>query len=285
MERSVPALVNLCSEVGESELVDCLSSVLGSGPNAEHLPRSDEPLLVLAVFLSTHGDEKQRKLVRNKFPDLIAGDQELFLFVQLVKRVQKVLDRKTPFSRTVRKAVLDWYGKQSLDRLLDLWSMGDGSRWSAHKDLLHKCHYRDVEFPPDITAALRLLSTHPKELSTWPSYLSPLASVRSIIEGILKLRLLQDPKEALPLVQNLCLSSNNVPVPLFRDSRLAKFLMPHMSYDDLLSRWPRLSRHHHQVRPLMELLADEKKLKEGNVHPVRLLLEDMRFRKPKKVVS
>ncbi|XP_070075453.1 uncharacterized protein [Drosophila takahashii] len=282
VETSFASLQDLCSQVTEGELAECLASVLGSGPNAEHLPRPDEPLLILAVYLTTRDDEKQRKLVRSRFADLVTSESDLMLFVQLVKRVQKLLDRKTPFNRTVRKAILDWYGKQSLDRLLHLWSVGDGTRWSAHRDLLHRCHFRDGDFRPEIMAALRLLSSSPKELSQWPSFLTPLSSNRGIIEGVVKLRLLQDPEQALPIVKKLALSWEHVPLQLLNDPGLAKYLVPRMSYEQLLRSWPRLSRLHHQVRPFAAQLLDEKKLKAGNVPPVRLLLEDMRLRKPRK---
>jgi len=134
-------------------------------------------------------------------------------------------------------------------------------------------------------AALRLLSTSPKELSNWPAFLTPLSSSRGIIEGVVKLRLLQDPEQALPIVKKLSLSWEHVPLQLFNDPGLAKFLIPRMSYEQLLRSWPRLSRMQHQVRPFAEQLLDEKKLKAGNVPPVRLLLEDMRLRKPRKLVS
>ncbi|KAH8287511.1 hypothetical protein KR054_009262, partial [Drosophila jambulina] len=283
VESSYAVLQDLCGQVGESELVECLASVLGSGPNAEHVPRPDEPLLILAVFLSTHGDIKQRKIVRNKFADLVAGERELLLFVQLVKRLQKVLERKTPFNRTVRKAVLGWYGKQSLDKLLHLWSVGDTARWAMHRDLLHRCHFQDEDFRPEIMAALKLLSSSPSELSKWPSFLGPLASCRPIIEGVVRLRLLQDAHEALPIVKKLALSWEHVPLHLLHDPGLAKFLLPRMSYDQILQSWIRLSRRHRHVCPLEEQLKDENRLKAGNVAPVRLLLEDMRLRKPKKV--
>ncbi|KAH8303117.1 hypothetical protein KR059_000588, partial [Drosophila kikkawai] len=281
VESNYAVLQDLCGKVAESELVECLASVLGSGPNAEHLPRSDEPLLILAVFLSTHGDIKQRKIMRNKFADLVAGERELLLFIQLVKRLQKVLDRKTPFNRTVRKAVLGWYGKQSLDKLLHLWSVGDAARWSSHRDLLHRCHFQDEDFRPDIMAALKLLSTSPRELSKWPSFLDPLASCRPIIEGVVKLRLLQDSHEALPIVKKLALSWEHVPLHLLHAPCLSKFLLPGMSYDQILHSWLRLFRRHRHVRPLEEQLRDEQRLKAGNVPPVRLLLEDMRVRRPK----
>ncbi|XP_044317134.1 uncharacterized protein LOC108039347 [Drosophila rhopaloa] len=284
VEISLASLQDLCAQVNDAELAECLSSVLGSGPNAEHLPRPDEPLLILAVFLTTREDEKQRMLVRSRFPDLITSESDLLLFVQLVKRVQKLLDRKTPFNRTVRKAILDWYGKQSLDRLLHLWSVGDGTRWAAHRDLLHRCHFRDSDFPPEIMAALGLLSSPPKELAQWPSFLTPLSKCRTIIEGVVKLRLLQDPEEALPIVKKLSLSWEHVPLQLFNEPGLAKYLIPRMTYDQLLRCWPRLSRLHNQVRPFAEQLMDEKKIKAGNVAPVRLLLEDMRLRMPRKMV-
>ncbi|XP_017065773.1 uncharacterized protein LOC108104306 [Drosophila eugracilis] len=285
VENSLASLKDLCSKVNAAELAECLASVLGSGPNAEHLPRPDEPLLILAVFLTTRDDDRQRKSVRNRFPDLITCDSDLLLFIQLVKRVQKLLDRKTPFNRTVRKAILDWYGKQSLDRLLHMWSLGDGNRWSAHRDLLHRCHFHDADFKPEIMAALKLLSSPPKELSSWPIFLTPLSNCRGIIEGVVKLRLMQDPEQALPIVKKLSLSWEHVPLQLFNDSGLAKFLIPRMSYDQLLKCWPRLLRLHYQVRPFAEQLMDEKKLRAGNVSPVRLLLEDMRLKKPKKLCA
>jgi len=39
VETSFASLKDLCSQVTEVELAECLTSVLGSGPNAEHLPR------------------------------------------------------------------------------------------------------------------------------------------------------------------------------------------------------------------------------------------------------
>ncbi|XP_017112387.1 uncharacterized protein LOC108135944 isoform X2 [Drosophila elegans] len=284
VEISFSTLRDLCAEVTDAELAECLAGVLGSGPNAEHLPRPNEPLLILAVFLSTREDEKQRKLVRSRFPDLITSESDLLLFVQLVRRVQKLLDRQTPFNRTVRKAILDWYGHQSVDRLLHLWSVGDGTRWAAHRDLLHRCHFRDADFRPEVMAALKLLSSSPKELAQWPTFLTPLANCRATIEGVLKLRLLQDPEQALPIVKKLSLSWEHVPLQLLNDPALAKFLVPRMTYDQLLQCWPRLSRLHSQVRAFADQLLDEKKLKAGNVPPVRLLLEDMRLRRPRKVV-
>ncbi|EDW53249.1 GM12294 [Drosophila sechellia] len=112
VENNFATLKELCSQVSENELVECLVSVLGIGPNTEHLPRPDEPLLILAVFFATCEDEKKRNSVRNRFTDLVTSESDLLLFVQLVKRVQKVLERKTPFNRTVRKAVLNWYGHE-----------------------------------------------------------------------------------------------------------------------------------------------------------------------------
>ncbi|KAH8373229.1 hypothetical protein KR009_007577, partial [Drosophila setifemur] len=283
IESSFAALFDLCEQVDGTELVECLSSVLAGGQKATHLPRVDESLLILAVFLSTHGDEKHRKVVRNQFPDLVADEKQLLLFVKLVKRLQKMAGRKTPFNRTVRKAILDWYGKQPLDRLLHIWSVGNESQWSSHRDLLHHCHYRNEDFRPEIMAALRLLSSHARELSSWPSFLHPLASFRGIIEGVVKMRLLEEPSEALSVVKSLSLSCDHVPVNLLSDLGLARLLLPQMTYDQLLQSWPRLSRHPPQMRLLLDLLMDEKRLKTANLPPVRLLLEDMRLRKPRKV--
>nr|NP_001259213.1 uncharacterized protein Dmel_CG10803, isoform B [Drosophila melanogaster]NP_001259214.1 uncharacterized protein Dmel_CG10803, isoform C [Drosophila melanogaster]NP_001259215.1 uncharacterized protein Dmel_CG10803, isoform D [Drosophila melanogaster]AGB95059.1 uncharacterized protein Dmel_CG10803, isoform B [Drosophila melanogaster]AGB95060.1 uncharacterized protein Dmel_CG10803, isoform C [Drosophila melanogaster]AGB95061.1 uncharacterized protein Dmel_CG10803, isoform D [Drosophila melanog len=285
VENNFASLKELCSQVSEDELVECLLSVLGSEPNEEQPPRPDEPLLILAVFFTTCEDEKKRNAVRNRFTDLITSESDLLLFVQLVKRVQKLLERKTPFNRTVRKAVLNWYGTKSLDRLLHFWSIGDGNRWPAHRDLLYRLHFRHANFLPEIIAALRLLSSSPKELSQWPDFLTPLTSFRETIEGVVKLRLLTDPEQAISIVKKLSLSWEHVPFHLLHDPRLAHFLIPHMSYEQLLQKWPRLSRLNSRVRPFAEQLLDKKKLKASNVPPVRLLLEDMRLRKPKKVVN
>ncbi|KAH8291638.1 hypothetical protein KR018_007860, partial [Drosophila ironensis] len=283
IEQSLPVLQVLCGNVNEVQLVLCLQNVLAGGPTSEHRVRPEEPLLILAVFLSTCSDDKQRDFVRSQFPTIIDGDKELFLFMQLVKRVQKLLDRKTPFNRTVRKAVTQWYGRQSLDRLLHNWSLGDGSQWAAHKDLLHKCHYRDVDFGTEKMAALRLISTHPRELTGWPSFLDALpGSYRTIIEGVVELRLLEDAKAALPVIRRLGLSVEHVPVQMLSDPALAKFIMPRMRYDELLDCWRRVSRRHHSVRPVLEFLKDQRKLKAADMAPVRLLLEDMRNRKSRK---
>ncbi|XP_016037975.2 uncharacterized protein LOC6725026 [Drosophila simulans] len=283
VENNFATLKELCSQVSENELVECLVSVLGSGPNTEHLPRPDEPLLILAVFFTTCEDEKKRNAVRNRFTDLITSESDLLLFVQLVKRVQKVLERKTPFNRTVRKAVLNWYGTKSVDRLLHFWSVGDGTRWPARRDLLYRCHFRHANFLPEIHAALRLLSSSPKELSQWPDFLTPLTSFRETIEGVVKLRLLKDLGQALPIVKKFSLSWEHVPFHLLHDPRLAYFLVPRMSYEHLLQKWPRLSRLHFRVPPFAKQLLDQKKLKASNVPPVRLLLEDMRLTKTKKM--
>ncbi|XP_026838112.1 uncharacterized protein LOC6550767 [Drosophila erecta] len=285
VENHFASLNKLCSQVSQPELAECLESVLGSGPNAEHLPRPNESLLILAVFLSTCKDEMDRMLMRYRVADLITHDSELLLFVQLVKRVQKVLERQTPFNRTVRKAVLEWYDKQSLDRLLHLWSVGHETSWSAHRDLLRRCHFQDVYLSPEKIAALRLLSSSPKQLFQWPDFLTPLKNFRDIIKGVAKLRLLTDRGLALPIVKKLSLSWEHVPLYFIHDTGLAKFLTPRMTYEQLLQSWPRVSRRHHHVRPFAEQLLDENKLKAGNVPPVRLLLEDMLQKKPKKVSS
>lgn len=287
VECHIAELRVLCGEVNATELVECLSSVLDTG-NAEYLPRRDEALLVLAIDLSTRSDEKQRNFVRAQFPRLVSCDKDLFLFSKFVKRVQKLLERKTPFSRTVRKAILEWYSTQSLDRLLHMWSAHE-CNLAMHRELLQRCHYSSCKYDAEIKAALRLLTVPSKELIKWPEYLNPLLKCKENILGIAKLRLVQTSCAALAIVKQLSLCYEHVPRHMMSDAQLVNELLPNMSYEQLLQTWPTFLNLYKPYRGgqcnYTELFFDESKLRSANVQPIRLLLQETRQHKHKKVVS
>ncbi|XP_068158193.1 uncharacterized protein [Drosophila tropicalis] len=284
VEQHFERLGQICGEVSGTDLVDCLKGVLRD--QDDNGPRHDEALLVLAVYLSTSSDEEQRKLVRSHFTTLVVTDKDLLIFTKLAKRLQKLLKRKTPVSRTTRKAIVEWYKKQSLQYLLHMWSVneGGGFNWSAHRELLHCCHYRDCGFEPDIEAALRLLSTPMKELAKWPIYLNPVQQCKETIMGIVNLRLDQTPNKskALPIVEKLNLSYEHIPGHLLRTNQeLATFVLPKMTYDQLLHSWPVFSSLYQcdrtKYREYVESFLNEQKLQAANISPLRFLLEEKRL--------
>lgn len=277
----------LCGDVNDTELVECLSSVLDTG-NAEYLPRRDEALLVLAIDLSTRSNEKQRNSVRAQFPRFVSCDKDLFLFIKFVKRVQKLMERKTPFSRTVRKAILEWYGIQSLDRLLHMWSVHE-CNLAMHREILGRCHYSSCNYDAEIMAALRLLTMPSKELIKWPEYLNPLLKCKEIILGIAKLRMVRTTCAALPIVKEFSFCYEHVPRHMMSDAQLVNELLPKMSYEQLLQTWPTFLNLYKPYRGeqcnYTELFFDESKLRSANVQPIRLLLQETRQHKHKKVVG
>lgn len=287
VESHFAELRALCDEVSESDLVNLLSSVLDAN-DAEHLPRRDEALLVLAIDLSTRSDEKQRNFVRAQFPRLVASDKDLFLFSKFVKRVQKLLERKTPLSRTVRKAILEWYTTQSLDRLLHMWSAHE-CNLMMHRELLLRCHYRSGKYDAEVMAALRLLTLPSKELIKWPEYLNPLLKCKENILGIANLRLLQSTSAALVIIKKLSLCYEHVPRHMMSDTQLVNELLPSMSYEQLLQTWPTFLNLYKPYRggqcDYTQLFFEESKLRAANVQPIRLLLQETRQHKHKKVVS
>ncbi|KAL7744025.1 hypothetical protein ACLKA6_001256 [Drosophila palustris] len=287
VENHFPILLELCAQISQRELVECLGSVLGAG-NAEQLPRRDEALLVLAVFLSTCRDDKERTAARGHFPLLVTSGKDLLLFVKFVKRVQSLMKRKTPFSRTIRKAVIDWYKLQPLERLLELWSLSD-CEYCTHRDLLFHCHYTSEKFDMDILAALRLIFTPPKEVILWPDHLHPLNDFKELILGIAQVRLAQKPEEALPIVQQLHLGYQHVPRILLTDPQLLNILLPKMTYDQLLETWQKFLNvfkvHRNDQRSYTELFFEESRLRDANVEPIRLLIQESRVIKRNRVVT
>ncbi|XP_034487175.1 uncharacterized protein LOC117791501 [Drosophila innubila] len=287
VESHFPVLLELCAQISQRELIECLSSVLAAG-NAEQLPRRDEALLVLAVYLSSCTDDKERNSARGHFVMLVTSGKDLLLFIKFVKRVQSLMKRKTPFSRTIRKAVIDWYKLQPLERLLEMWSMSD-CEYCTHRDLLFHCHYTSEKFDMDILAALRLIFTPPKEVILWPDHLDPLINLKEFILGIAKVRLAQKPEEALPIVQQLHLGFQHVPRILMSDPQLLNILLPKMSYDQLLETWQKFLNvfkvHRDDQRKYTELFFDESKLRDANVTPIRLLIQESRLIKRKRLVT
>ncbi|KAH8416577.1 hypothetical protein KR222_010134, partial [Zaprionus bogoriensis] len=287
VECHFAALRDLCAEVSETELVSCLSSLLDAG-NAEHLPRRDEALLVLAIDLSTRSNEKQRNYVRANFGRCVSDDKDLFVLTRFVRSVQKLMERKTPFSRTVRKAILEWYSAQPLDRLLHMWSNHECDL-AMHRDLLQRCHYSSAKLDAEVLAVLRLLSTPNRELVKWPEYLNPVLKCRDNILGIVKLRLAQTAAVALPIVKQLALSFEHVPRNMMHDPELVNVLLPSMSYEQLLQTWPSFLGLYKPYRggqsDYTQLFFEESKLRDANVQPIRLLLQQTRLQKHRRVVS
>ncbi|XP_026847166.1 uncharacterized protein LOC6599319 isoform X2 [Drosophila persimilis] len=276
-------LLVLCAEIGAQQLADCLVDVLIN--NDDYLPRRDEALFVLAVYLSTCTNTLERALLRKYFPRLVRRDTELFMFTQFVKQVQILQGRKTPFSRTIRKAVMEWYQDKSSAVLLQMWAKNE-KICSFHKDLLRRCHYMNVEMIPEIKATLRLLSTPTKELGSWPEFLNPLVECKKQIESIIKLRKTKTAQEALPVLKELSLTYDQVPDHLRSDPALAEFLIPMISYEQLLKTSPRvlrLSKRKAKVSYIkyQEQLLNQTKMKAANIAPLRILLETMRLHKHK----
>ncbi|XP_032587942.1 uncharacterized protein LOC6584392 isoform X2 [Drosophila mojavensis] len=287
VEAHFEALRELCGKVNENELIECLRDVLDAS-NDQYLPRHDEAILVLAVYLSTCPDEKHRTLVRGYFAALVRTSQELFLFVKFVKQVQKLLDRKTPFSRTVRKAVLEWYQHQALDKLLHMWSLGDCNS-AQHRELLQRCHYMSAKFDADKMAALRVVSAPSKDLINWPDYLEPLAQCKETIQGIANLRLTPNAEAALPLIEKMSLSYEHLPRRLVSDQKVVNLLMAKMTYDQMLQSWPtflKLNRsNRHAQTCFTQRFFDPSELRAANVEPLRLLLQEARGFSRKKVIT
>ncbi|XP_030380775.1 uncharacterized protein LOC115628718 [Scaptodrosophila lebanonensis] len=272
-------LHSLCREASGSEMLDCLSSVLAAS-NAEHLPRTDESMLVLAVYLSSKKDEKERTLVRAHFPSLVRADHDLFLFVKLTKEIQKLRNLRSPLSHTVCKAVIAWYREQPLDRLLHMWSVASEAVREEHRSLLYRCHYTDKEFDAQIKAALSLFFTRPADILKWPTALSPVMSCKSIIMGIAKVRLVNSAKDALPLISEHSLSYEHVPRNVVKSSELVTALLPTMSYEHLFHSFPKFRRfympHKFTNSDYVRQLFDEAKLRASNMQPIRFLLKGKR---------
>ncbi|XP_041451991.1 uncharacterized protein LOC121405378 [Drosophila obscura] len=229
----------LCDTVGAQQLADCLVDVLIN--NDDYLPRRDEAMLVVAVYLSTCTNQLERALFRKYFPRLVRTDTELFIFTGLVNQVQDLRGRKTPLSRTIRKAVIEWYTDKSAAVLLQMWSKGE-QICASHKNLLHICHYRDVELIPEIKATLELFCTPTRQLGNWPEFLNPLIGSKKIIEGIVKLRKAINALEALPILKELSLTYEQAPENFRADPVLAEYLIPTISYEQLLKTSPRVLR-------------------------------------------
>lgn len=276
VDGNLPALLELCSQVSHKELIECLSDTLNAA-NAEKLPRRDEALLVLAAYLLSCSDEKDRTSTRGYFAILVTSGKDLMTFIKHVKRVQSVMKRRTPFNRTIRKAVIDWYKLQSLERLLELWAESDNG-FSSHRDLLYNCHYTSEKFDVDILSALRLIFTQSKEVLMWPDYLDPLIKFKDLILGIAKIRLAKKSEEALPIIQQLGLSFQHVPRILMTDPMVVNVLLPNMTYDQLLLTCQKFLKsstvHRNDQRNYIELLFDEPKLRNANVDPIRMLMQD-----------
>ncbi|XP_064538416.1 uncharacterized protein LOC135428383 [Drosophila montana] len=287
VECHFAALRELCGEVSGAELVECLRNVLDAC-NDRYLPRHDEALLVLAVYLSTRTDEKQRTVVRGHFGELVRTDKDLLLVIKFVKHVQKLMERKSPISRTIRKAVLDWYQHQPLDKLLHMWSLNDCD-WAQHRELLHRCHYSNVEFEAATMAALRVLSTPAKELVKWPNCLEPVVKHKKTIVGIANLRLSKNPHLALPIINQLSLSYEHMPRHVMTDTKVVNLLLPKMSYEQLLQSWPTFLKLFKSNRSAQlsytQRFFNPSELRAANVEPVRLLLQETRGVKRKKFIS
>ncbi|XP_030079346.1 uncharacterized protein LOC111601853 [Drosophila hydei] len=287
LEGHFVALRELCGAVNETELIECLRALLDAS-NDQYLPRHDETLLVLAVYLSSHTDEKQRTLVRGYFVELVRTAKDLFLFVNFVSQVQKLLGRKTPFSRTARKAILEWYQKQPLDKLLHMWSLND-CNWAQHRLLLQRCHYTSAKIDAETMAALRVLTTHVKELVNWPDYLEPVVQCKETIVGIANLRLSQSVDVALPLIKKLSLSYEHLPRHLVSDVKVVNLLLSKMSYDQMLQSWPSFLKLNKSNRSAQlcysQRFFDPSELRAANIAPIRLLLLETRGAKHRKVIS
>ncbi|XP_034672105.1 uncharacterized protein LOC117903787 [Drosophila subobscura] len=278
-EETFKDLRKLCDQVQAQQLADCLVEALIN--NDECLPRPDEALLVLAVFLSTCTNETERSLIRNYVPRLVRTDTELFIFMELANKVQKIQKCKTPFSRTVRKAVIAWYKERSLDELLHMWTKGE-QICSLHNNLLRRVHYRQEHMTIEYMATLQLLSTPTKNLVTWPEFLNPLIGSKQIIEGIVKLRSITNAPNAVAIVKELSLTYDQVPESFRSDPALAEYLIPTLSYEHLFKISPRvllcLRRAARDAYDKYEkLLFDKTKMEAANIAPLCIYLKTLRL--------
>ncbi|XP_062138883.1 uncharacterized protein LOC133847710 [Drosophila sulfurigaster albostrigata] len=284
VENYVLDLQQLCEQVKAKELTDCLVSLLHH-KNADYLPRRDEALLVLTVYLSTCEDECQRTVAREEFPLMVTKDADLLQLSKYARRVQKILQRNTPFNRTIRKAIIEWYKIQPVDRLLQMYFHNDCER-NSHRDLMYHCHYTDEKFDEDVMAAIRLIFTPPNEVIAWPDYLQPLHVIKDYIVGVAQVRVATKAKDVVPIVKRLQIPFEQIPRPLLVDPVLIGMLLSKMSYEHLLQSWPRfhnsLQLHAPERRKFTELFYVESKLAAANVAPLRLLLQEVRMVKRKK---
>ncbi|XP_041452022.1 uncharacterized protein LOC121405419 [Drosophila obscura] len=164
-----------------------------------------------------------------------------------------------------------------------MWSKGEQT-CASHKNLLHICHYRDVELIPEIKATLELFCTPTRQLGSWPEFLNPLIGSKKIIEGIVKLRKAINALEALPILKELSLTYEQAPENFRADPVLAEYLIPTISYEQLLKTSPRVLRlckptQRASYNKYEELMPDKTNMEAANIDPLRILLETMRLNK------
>ncbi|SPP86307.1 uncharacterized protein LOC117588580 isoform X2 [Drosophila guanche] len=278
-ETTYNDLRDLCDQVQAQQLADCLEKALIN--NDECLPRPDEALLVLAVFLSTCTNATERILMRNCVPRLVRTDTELFIFMELAEKLQKIQMYKTPFSRTVRKAVIAWYKERSLDELLRMWAKGE-QICSLHNNLLRRVHYKPERMTIEYKATLQLLSTPTKNLVTWPGFLNPLIGSKKIIEGIVKLRSTTNARVAVTIVNELSLTYDQVPERFRIDPTLAVHLIPTLSYEHIFKISPRVLRCYRRAARnaydnYEHQLFDKTKMEAANIAPLYIYMKILRL--------
>ena len=269
LSRENAEVVLRCADTDLGRTVD---EILRASTGAA--PKNDESLFALALLASHKNPDVRRvALVHPRLRQVVRTGSHLLQFVSYLTGLRG-------WSRGLRTAIGDWYLNQApLAVAYQVAKYRSRHDWS-HRDILRQAHPKHMSpsYGYDLSAVFDWV-THgeikkPDEADT---------EIVEYLGAVDALRKTRDVNEAVGLIENHNLTLDMVPKEILGKPKVLRALMWKMPMTALLRNLANLTRHEvlkpltDETRHVVDALTDRKRIRQGRLHPVSVLIASLTY--------
>ena len=269
LSRENAEVVFRCADTDLGRTVD---EILRASTGAA--PKNDESLFALALLASHKNPDVRRvALAHPRLRQVVRTGSHLLRFVSYLTGLRG-------WSRGLRTAVGDWYLNQApMAVAYQVAKYRSRHDWS-HRDILRQAHPKHMSpsYGYDLSAVFDWV-THgeikkPDEADT---------EIVEYLGAVDALRKTRDVNEAVQLIENHNLTLDMVPKEILGKPKVLRALMWKMPMTALLRNLANLTRHEvlkpltDETRHVVDALTDRKRIRQGRLHPVSVLIASLTY--------
>lgn len=249
--------------------------------------KQNPTLFALAIFCRQTKNKELKVAAYRAVSDVCRIPTHLFQYLEFCQKASK--DGKG-WGRAHRKAVANWYLKQTEDPLklaMHITKYRNRCGWT-HRDVLRMCHPKPAS--DCIGALIRYAVKGLSESKT--SYLKDdsnelVKKVFAFLDAVEAVRLAKDSTEVIRLVEEHRLAREHIPTHLLDDAKVWQTLLPHMPMTALIRNLNKLSKLEllndgsRELGIVLEKLGNEEYLRQARIHPFNVLVALHTYQKGK----
>lgn len=199
---------------------------------------------------------------------LMKTDTDFFEFVKHASRYHN-----NKLSKTVRKAIISYYSSKSPEELAQFYVSAKSVHGKSHKDLIKLCHMQSKTPEHNIVINYILKNTSSHKENNEPGH-----QLLEVMTKVDTLRKTSDPKVAVPLIEELKATINQVEPKLRKSAEVWSAALLNMSLKEVLPTLTKLYKLGFLKKdsPILaivtEVLTNGEKIKLSGIHPLEVFI-------------